>query len=41
MWNDKTLKIKWPNRKPIISSKDKKNLTFKQYCQNVLKRKSS
>ena len=29
IWNDKTLKIKWPIKKPILSKKDKKNLTFK------------
>tara|TARA_B100000029_G_scaffold4403_1_gene5052 strand:+ start:4665 stop:5177 length:513 start_codon:yes stop_codon:yes gene_type:complete len=28
-WNDKDLKIKWPISKPILSSKDKKNLFFK------------
>ena len=33
MWNDKSLKIKWPKKKPIISIKDKKNLTFKEYCK--------
>ena len=31
MWNDTTLKIKWPIKKPILSKKDKKNLTFKQF----------
>ncbi len=31
LWNDKNLKIKWPIRKPIISKKDKLNLSFKQY----------
>ena len=31
IWNDKTLKIKWPIKKPILSKKDKKNLTFKQF----------
>ena len=31
LWNDKTLKIKWPNKKPILSDKDKKNLTFKEF----------
>ena len=31
LWNDKTLKIKWPIKKPIISSKDKNNLTFKKF----------
>ena len=31
MWNDPLLKIKWPIKKPILSQKDKKNLTFKQF----------
>ena len=31
LWNDKSLNIKWPTKKPIISSKDKKNLSFKNY----------
>jgi dTDP-4-dehydrorhamnose 3,5-epimerase len=26
LWNDKSLNIKWPIKKPIISKKDKKNL---------------
>ena len=29
LWNDKSLKIKWPIKKPIISEKDKKNPEFK------------
>ena len=28
LWNDKSLKFKWPAKKPIISSKDKKLKTF-------------
>ena len=31
IWNDPSLKIKWPIKKPILSKKDKKNLTFKQF----------
>ena len=31
LWNDNALKIKWPIKKPIISKKDKKNMTFKKY----------
>ena len=31
LWNDKSLKIKWPIKKPFISSKDKKNITFKNF----------
>ena len=29
LWNDETLKIKWPIIKPIISKKDKQNPKFK------------
>ena len=31
LWNDKSLKIKWPIKKPIISKKDKKNPRFKDH----------
>ena len=31
LWNDKTLKIKWHTKKPIISRKDKNNITFEKY----------
>ena len=31
LWNDNVLKIKWPIRKPIISKKDKNNITFKKF----------
>ena len=31
---DKTLKIKWPNKKSIISAKDKKLMSFKEFCNN-------
>lgn len=31
VWDDKKLKIKWPSKKPIISKKDKKNITFKEF----------
>jgi dTDP-4-dehydrorhamnose 3,5-epimerase len=30
-WNDKSLKIKWPIKKPIISKKDRLNLGFKDF----------
>ena len=33
-WNDKDLKINWPVKKPLLSIKDKKNISFKEYCQN-------
>ena len=35
IWNDKDLKIKWPIIKPIISIKDQKNLTFKEYIKII------
>ena len=31
LWNDDSLKIKWPIKKPIISSKDKNNITFEKF----------
>ena len=31
IWNDKNLKIDWPNKKPIISLKDKKLKTFEEF----------
>ena len=34
LWNDKDLKIKWPIKKPIISSKDKKNLSFSKFLKS-------
>ena len=30
-FDDKELKIKWPIKNPILSKKDKRNLTFKQF----------
>ena len=30
LWNDKDLNIKWPNRKFVVSKKDKRNITFKE-----------
>jgi len=33
LWNDKDLKIKWPLKKPTISKKDKKNISFKEFCR--------
>jgi len=36
LWNDKMLKIKWPIKKPIISKKDKNNLTFKKFSNLYL-----
>jgi dTDP-4-dehydrorhamnose 3,5-epimerase len=34
LWNDKDLRIKWPVKKPILSKKDSKNISFKEYCDN-------
>ena len=31
LWNDKTLKIKWPTTKPILSKRDKNNITFEKF----------
>ena len=39
IWNDKKLKINWPKKKFIISSKDKKNLTFDQFVDQKIKSK--
>ena len=33
LWNDKTIRVKWPIKKPIISIKDKKNMTFNEYIK--------
>ena len=35
MWNDRKLKIKWPKKKPIVSQKDKHNLSFDQYASKI------
>ncbi len=32
----KILKIKWPIKKPILSDKDSKNISFKEYCKNFI-----
>ena len=31
LWNDKSLKIKWPTTKPILSKKDKNNIPFEKF----------
>ncbi len=33
-WNDISLKIKWPTKKPIISVKDKKNQDFNEFINS-------
>ena len=34
-WNDTDFKIKWPKIKPIISTKDKKNITFADFKKSI------
>ncbi len=34
-YNDKDLKIIWPIKKPIISKKDKNNLSFKEFKKRI------
>ena len=36
LWNDKDLNIKWPIKKGIISDKDKKNFSFKDFKKKFL-----
>jgi dTDP-4-dehydrorhamnose 3,5-epimerase len=31
LWNDKDLNIKWPIKKPILSQKDLRNISFEEY----------
>ena len=31
LWNDKTLKVKWPKTKPLLSKRDKNNITFEKF----------
>jgi len=35
-WNDRFLKIKWPTKKPKVSLKDRKNISFKKFCDFYL-----
>ena len=34
LWNDKDLNIKWPIKKPILSKKDKSNISFKEFINS-------
>ena len=36
LWNDKDLNIKWPIKKYIVSTKDRKNLSFKQFISEKI-----
>ena len=33
LWNDKNINIKWPVKRPIISEKDQKNISFKIFSK--------
>jgi dTDP-4-dehydrorhamnose 3,5-epimerase-like enzyme len=33
LWNDKKIKIKWPIKNPIISKKDKQNISLSGYLK--------
>ena len=35
IWNDPSLNIKWPIKKPIISKKDKQNISFKEFLNDL------
>ena len=34
LWEDKDLNIKWPIKKPILSSRDRKNLSFDKFLNS-------
>jgi dTDP-4-dehydrorhamnose 3,5-epimerase len=36
LWNDKDINIKWPPKYPILSIKDKRNLSFQEYCRKFV-----
>jgi len=33
LWNDKTLNIKWPVEEPVLSEKDKHNITLREFIK--------
>ena len=35
LWNDKSLNIKWPSKKPIISKKDQQNQSFLDLMEKI------
>lgn len=35
IWDDSELKIVWPVKNPVLSDKDLKNLTFKQFKEQI------
>ena len=36
-WNDQTINIKWPIKRPKISTKDKNNLSFSDFSKKIKK----
>jgi dTDP-4-dehydrorhamnose 3,5-epimerase len=36
LWNDKSININWPTKNPVISKKDNKNISFKEYCKKYI-----
>ena len=36
LWNDKDIGIKWPIKKPILSKKDKNNISFKDFLKKLI-----
>ena len=36
LWNDKFLKIQWPNKKPKLSKKDRKLKSFKEFKKTYI-----
>ncbi len=35
IWKDKTLKLKWSTKKPLLSNKDKKKLKYQELTKNL------
>ena len=33
LWNDRNINIKWPTKKPLVSDKDKNNITFDEFIK--------
>ena len=33
LWNDNDLKVNWPTKNPLISNKDKKKISFKDFIK--------
>ena len=39
IWNDNDLNVNWPIKNPLISNKDKKNISFKDFIKLKWKKK--